>query len=48
MSTTTDPVPEQWTPDHVTAAFQAGQHEAIQAARYAGLLDSILNPTQEA
>lgn len=48
MSTTTDPTPEQWTEEQVREAFSQGREEEIVAARYAGLLDAVLNPTKEA
>lgn len=44
---TTEPMPEQWTPEQVSQAFASGNVDAIAAARQAGQLDSILNPTPE-
>lgn len=44
---TTEPIPQQWTPEQVSQAFAQGREEEIVAARYAGLLDAILDPSRE-
>lgn len=44
---TTDPMPEQWTPDQVSSAFARGDYESIRQARYEGLLDAVLRPSRE-
>lgn len=47
---TTDPTldPQPWTAAQVSTAYNAGRYEDIAAARVAGLLDAVLNPSTEA